>query len=96
MNERKCEVLVAMQQALLGAVSSRLRAVTVTFTDTSLQFICYYDQQITDLDKEAISEVETELIAYFPDAHDISYEIVQLDFPKQIPKDCSWIYYRSE
>ena len=64
--DRKQEVLVAVQQALLGEVSPHLRAVTVDFDATNLWLKCYYDGEVDDVDRESMSQVETELVAYFP------------------------------
>ncbi len=69
MSNRKQTVLVSLQQALLGEVSERLRAVTVSYDDKSVHFDCIYDGEIRDDDHESMSCVETELIALFPETH---------------------------
>ena len=94
--ERKCEVLIAIQQALLGEVSSRLRAVTVYFDDNSIQFDCYYDGEILENDRESMSCVETELLAVFPETHKVTHSIRRWDFPEPIPKIRLWVYFRKE
>jgi hypothetical protein len=96
MSERKLHVLVELQQALLGEVSRTLRAVTVLYDDDSIHFDAYYDGKITDDAREAMSRVETELIAAFPETHRISYSVKRLDFPALIPKDRVWVFYRQE
>jgi hypothetical protein len=96
MDNRQCIVLVALQQALLGEVSAQLRAVTVRYDDTSIHFESFYDGEVSDDDRESMSCVETELIAYFPEDHRITCEIHRLDYPALIPKDRVWVYYRKE
>ena len=96
MNQRKLIVLVTLQQALLGEVSDRLRAVTVSYDEKSIHFDCYYDGEVMDEDCEAMSYVETELIAAFPDTHEITHKVHRKDFPESIPKDNAWAFYRKE
>jgi hypothetical protein len=96
MSERKLHVLVALQQALLGEVSPALRAVTVLYDDNSIHFDAYYDGNVSDDASEAMSRVETELIAAFPETHRISYSVKRLDYPALIPKDRVWVFYRQE
>ena len=96
MNDRKCEVLVAVQQALLGEVSARLRAVTVSYDDKSIHFDCYYDGDITDEDREAMSCVETELMAVFPETHSVTHSVQRKDYPNPIPKETTWAFFRKE
>ena len=96
MNDRKHTVLVALQQALLGEVSARLRAVTVAHDDTSIHFDCYYDGEISDEDREAMSCVETELMSMFPSTHRITYQLHRKYFPDPIPKDKTWAFFRKE
>src|SRR5262245_19227469 len=93
---RRGEVLLALQQALLGEVTARLRAVVVTCSETSFHFNAYVDGPIQDDDREAMSLVETEVMAVFPSNHTISHEVFRLDAPALIPKDRDWVYYRKE
>lgn len=96
MDMRRCEVLLSLQRALLGEVSPNLRAVTVSYTDSSVQFEAYFDGEISDEDREAMSMVETEVMADFPSSHVITHEVKRLDAPALIPKDRTWAYYRKE
>jgi hypothetical protein len=96
MNDRKHQVLVAVQQALLGEVSARLRAVTVAYDKKSIHFECYYDKEITDSDRDAMSCVETELMAIFPETHTITHNIQRKDYPEPIPKEMTWTFFRKE
>lgn len=96
MRNRKDEVLVAMQQALLGEVSARLRAVAVFYDDESIEFTCYFDGNISEEDQESMSCVETELMAVFPGNHSINYSLHRIDYPGLIPKDGIWVFLRRE
>lgn len=96
MNDRGQIVLLALQQALLGEVSERLRAVTVSYDDTSVHFDCIYDGDIRDEDRESMSCVETELMALFPQAHRITHKVTRSDYPNLIPKNRIWVYHRKE
>jgi len=87
--------------ALAPAGSARggqphLRAVTVSYTDSSVQFEAYFDGEVTDEDREAMSLVEIEVMADFPSSHVIRHELKRLDAPTLIPKDRMWVYCRKE
>ena len=96
MNDRKHVVLVAVQQALLGEVGACLRAVTVTYDENSIHLACYYDGEIADDDREAMSCVETELLATFPETHTTTVQVYRMDCPNPIPKDTIWAFCRKE
>jgi len=96
MNDRRHQVLVAVQQALLGEVSLRLRAVTVSYDATSIRLDCYHDGEITDEDREAMSCVETELMAVSPENHTITHKMNRKDYPGSIPKETTWAFFRKE
>jgi len=88
--------MVAVQQALLGEVSASLRAVTVSYDENSIHLDCYYDGEIVDDDREAMSCVETELLATFPETHTITVQICRMDHPTPIPKGKIWAFCRRE
>lgn len=96
MNDRRHQVLVAVQQALLGEVSAQLRAVIVSYDDSSIHLDCYFDGDISDADREAMSCVETELIAGFPEAHSVTHSVNRADYPNPIPKEGIWAFFRKE
>jgi hypothetical protein len=96
MKGRKCEVLVGIQNALLGEVSAGLRAVVVTFDAQSIHFDAYYDGEPSEDDVESMSCVETELIAMSPEDHVITQRVTRLDHPEPIPKVGHWVFFRKE
>ena len=87
---------MALQQALLGEVSNRLRAVTVSFNENSIHFEAIFDGTIVDDDLESMSCVETELMALFPSSHAVTHTVRRSDYPEPIPKDRVWAFYRKE
>jgi hypothetical protein len=94
---RTAEVVLAVQQALLGEVTPNLRAVIVARHDASSVFVvAYFDAEPSELEREAMSRVETELLARFPEDHVVQVDVVQLGEPELIPKEGIWTYRRWE
>lgn len=98
MSERKTQVLIAMQLALLGEIGPNLRAVTVVFSATSVRFMCYFDDVVGDQDRASMLCVDTEVVATFPESHAVNHSIHRLDAPSPIPKDSDthFVYLRRE
>lgn len=95
-NGRRCEVLIAIQQALLGEVSHRVRAIITKYTDFSIHFEAYFDGEILEEDRESMLLVDTELVAMSPSSHVISHDLIRLDAPLSLPKEGIWVYHRKE
>lgn len=93
---RRCAVLLALQQALLGEVTAQLRAVTVTYTETRIHFEAYYEGEIGDDEIEAMSLVATEVLAVFPSDHTVTHDVIRLDAPALLPRNGAWVYHRKE
>lgn len=89
-------VLLTIQQALLGEVSSNLRAVMVSYAESSVRFEAYFDGEIGEEEREAMSMVETELIAQLAATETVTHELIRLDAPELLPKDRIWVYFRKE
>lgn len=87
---------MAVQLALLGEISARLRAVAVSYDNSSIHLDCYYDGEILDEDRDSMSCVETEVLAVFPETHTTTHTLHRRDFPEPIPKDVAWVYARKE
>ena len=90
------EVLLVMQQSLLGEVSARLRAVTVRISDDHLHFDCYYDGIIDEDDSESMFCVEAEAIAVLPENIEVTHDLHRLDSPLLLPKVDLFVYARRE
>lgn len=95
-DQRRCTVLLTIQQALLGEVSSNLRAVLVSYAESSLHFEAYYDGEIGEDEREAMSMVETELMSQLASTETVTHALVRSDLPELLPKDRIWVYYRKE
>lgn len=96
MNDRRREVLVEVQQALLGEISRRVRAVAVEYDESRIHLDFFYDGAITGEDREAAACVETELMAVFPESHGITSSTHRRDYPEPIPKEKTWVFFRKE
>ena len=96
MSDREREVLLAMQMALLDEVSDRVRAVSVSWTDTTIHFDSYFDGEIADDDRESMACVDTELVAWFPESHTITHTVHRLDYPQRLPQDNRRVFSRRE
>jgi hypothetical protein len=92
----RAQVLLSVQRALLGEVSSALRGVTVGWQDQVIELRAYFDGPISEDDRESISCVGSEVIADFPDPWTINEEAVRRDAPE--PMECleTWAYRRRE
>lgn len=95
-DERATDVLLAIQDALLGAVSTRLRAITIRWDPSSIHFDAYFDGEVTDEDRETMAIVDTEVLAGFPETHTVTHAVHRIDFPAQIPKSGKFVFLRWE
>ncbi|MDP1881209.1 MAG: hypothetical protein Q8K60_09755 [Parachlamydiaceae bacterium] len=91
-------VLLSVQRALLGNITSNLRAVYVLIeNETTFKLIFYYDHELTDEEEELASLTDTEFLSDFPSPnYNTSYEIYVLGYPKDIPKTGICVYKRFE
>lgn len=92
------QVLLALQQALLGEVPNTLRAVTAVVGHRCVSVDAYFHGPISDDDLESMSLVETELVADLPEEMEIVVNSVRLDHPALIPKEDGriWVFLRKE
>lgn len=95
-DDRRCEVLLALQQALLGEISANLRAVAVSIGPQNVHFRAFFDGSISEGDRESMSFVETELMAALTARDVVSHSVERLDCPAPIPKRDIWVYCRRE
>ena len=75
-------VLLTMQVALLGLVPPNLRAVTVGWSNELLEGKFYFEGVLSDTELEIVSEIETEVMASFPD-HEVAFDGIRLDQPEK-------------
>lgn len=92
---------LSAQRGLLGNVFPKLRAVCVNSTE-NLIFICFYcDGEISEDDKELCESTLDQVIADFwigEGENEIGFEapIIPLNYPKKMPLNGHWVYYRHE
>lgn len=96
MDEREMKVLLALQGALLGAVTPNLRGIGVRWDDTRIHFNCYFHGPISDEDRATMAVVDTEVYAEFPGSHKVTHDVFRLDFPQWLPRDETPVYRRKE
>lgn len=86
-----------VQVALLGAVTSNLRAVIVTVLSQELKLYFYYESEPTEEEVELSRVTSTEV---FSDFINVSVEEQQIVLPKSEPIPFKngdlWVYYRYE
>lgn len=94
--EMRIRVILSVQRALLGEVSPALRGVTVGWDEKRIAILCYYDRRISEEDREAMSCVETEVMADFPADLQIDLDVIQCDAPQEMKLLDVWVYCRRE
>lgn len=104
MNEEEIKtrirILLSIQKALLGAISSHLRAVFVDWTKTveklSIKLYFVFDQRIMDDDKNDGHCVTTKILSDIGNGF-VEIEFLQVDYPEPIPRlGTELIYERKE
>jgi hypothetical protein len=92
----RASLLLSVQRALLGEVPPALRGVTVGWHDDVIQLRSYFDGPISEVDRESMSCVATEVIADYAEPWTIEEEVIRWDAPE--PMDClaAWAYLRRE
>ncbi|EKE05154.1 MAG: hypothetical protein ACD_19C00418G0002 [uncultured bacterium] len=98
MSNQRVEVLLCIQQALLGEVFPALRAIDISWGEKMIKFIAYVDGIISDNDYDSLSCIETEIIACFSENYIINYEIIRIDSPHPLPnkRGMECVYSRRE
>ena len=80
-----------MQSSLLGAIRPNIRAVACRWDFNSIYIRSVYDGEISDLDKESMGDVTTEVISHFPD-FSVRLECVRHDAPGRLVLDVTEVY----
>ena len=89
------DLLLSVQQALLGEVGSSLRGVAVEWQKNKIIIYFYNEGLISDDLRDDYSCVGTEVIADFPDAI-IREEIIRIDTPHKLPSHDFWAFRKRE
>lgn len=87
---------MAVQRALLGAITPSVRGITVGDAPLDVRIRWYFDGPIRMEEEEMASEVETEVLADMsPDCH-VQTELLRIDAPDLMPGLDFWVYRRWE
>ncbi len=94
-------LLLSAQRALLGNVSSKLRAVSAYTQNDEIHVHFYYDGEISEEDKELAESAVDQIISDFhidKKGNDMKFitPIIRLDYPEKINFEGEWVYYRYE
>lgn len=87
---------LSIQRALLGEVSSQLRAVVFSIVGRDLDIRFYFDGFIREEDAESVSCVEAEVIADSEPEDTVTVHCIRLDAPEPINDNGVWVYRRRE
>ncbi len=87
---------LSLQRALLGEVSSNLRAVVFSITGLIITVRFYFDGPVSQEDEESASYVETEVLADYEPEYTVTAQCIRSDFPSSINDDGLWVYLRRE
>lgn len=82
--DMRVRVLLSVQRALLGHISTAVRAIVCRWSDDEIRVRAIFDGEISDHDAEAISEAETEEIADFPSQFVVCFTLERLERPASI------------
>jgi hypothetical protein len=78
------EMVLSVQRALLGNVTSNLRGVAVDWDDRIIRVVCYYHGPISDADKELMNCVHTEIATDFVDRKPVELVTERIDMPTKL------------
>ena len=95
MTDREASVRRDMDLAMYFEISAPLRAIFVSYGEDYIHFDCYFDEEISDEDRESMSCIETELIALDDDRSN-SYTVHRRDYPEPLPREGLCVYARRE
>lgn len=78
-------------------ITPQLRGVTVGWDSKRIQSVFYFDGRVSEPEQEIASEVETEVLAAFPD-QEVEVRATRLDAPQRLNEKtlAAWVYRRRE
>ncbi len=89
-------ILLSAHGALLGRVTQNMRAVSLDWDEATVTLKCYFEGPLTELDREMMDDVETEMIAHlFPErSTEMNLIVTQAQLPEDEPR--YWVFARKE
>jgi hypothetical protein len=94
--DRRIQVLLSVNRALLGEVPPALRGVTVGWDEHSIELRAYFDGEIDEEDRESMECVLTEVMADFSADEQFALDCVRQDAPARMEALREWVYLRRE
>lgn len=88
-------LLLEIQRALLGIVTSNLRMVTAEGNEEEIHLIFYYHGDISEREKEMAEVASAEIISGFSN-QTLNLELIRLDAPAKMPSLKEVAYWRYE
>jgi hypothetical protein len=101
LNQLRARILLSLQRALLGEVTSNMRAISVEWSTDRIKIWVYYDGPVDedivdDFDASAVTQVVADFP--YPDKGDpkIDFEFLRCDIPQKIGNRGEFVFYRNE
>jgi hypothetical protein len=98
-NQRRIDIILSGQAALVGSVGANLRVVQVTWKETKIHLYFIYDGKFTNEDEEECNKVAERMQRDFSNTN-IEVSHLQVDYPQKLPtpleKQYTWLYARRE
>lgn len=93
----RAEVLLSLQRALLGEISSQLRGVTCEWDEEDILIEAFFDGEIETSDQDSLECVGSEVAADFPE-HRVEVLSTRIDSPSPVNQKSrtAWVYRRKE
>jgi hypothetical protein len=94
-SERDRIVVASVRRALAGEVFPALRAVRAVCGPNAVTIVAYVDSAISPDDAEALSRVETEVMADLLPEVTVTHEVIRCDAPQPIAETGLRVFDRS-
>lgn len=90
-------VLLSVQRGLLGMITSKMKAITVGYTDTSLTLRVYFESNPSEEELELLKEVTSEISSDIEEISQFKEEaVVTSKKANKLPELDDWVYVRYE
>jgi hypothetical protein len=89
-------VLLSVQRALLGRISTSLRGVTVGWSNGVVRLRFYFDGPIRNSDREWVAQTALEVMEDFLPPWRVEEEVFRMDAPLELEGLEAWAYLRGE
>jgi hypothetical protein len=96
MEPTSSELILSCHKALLGAIPSKLRGLTIGIEKDILFWKAYFDGEPTEEEKEVLSTACSEVIADFPKINVVKEEYVNYKYPLKMDMLQFWVFLKWE